>query len=353
MPAVSGGQRFSIVQAWAVDDERMSGAALRMLVLLGTYSNPEGWSWPSQEELGGRLGGISKQAVSKTIQELHTLGYIEIRYYGGNNGFRQKAKYRLIMDQPIPEQFNRRVQWTAIKEAEEAGRTPANPGGPAPVNLGVDREMPQSTPRLTANQPPGLPAVNPPVDDNVPNRTNPKNVPNPSPTLPAAAPPASRSAVVLPSSKRQAELSRDGRTHEEWVEAFKEGCYRARGVPDDLEKKDIIALAKLRLAYPVDVIIAYHNHLKAQPFFADRQVTIYRLGHDIGEWGGLKGAMRAWEKGNAVDSGSGAAGGGADRGGDGGEADPWDDPRNADLLGTTIAPGLSEMQRRAMGQAAD
>jgi hypothetical protein len=169
MPAASGGQRFSTIQAWAVDDDRLSLSGLRMLVLLGTYSDPKGWSWPSQDELAGRLGGISRQAVSKCIKELETLCYIEVHYYGGNHGFAKRARYKLIMDQPIPDRFNRRVQWQAQKEHEEAD---------GPVNSPVDSE-PMSTDEFTGTQPRGLQVSNPSVEiKNVPNRTNPKNDPN-------------------------------------------------------------------------------------------------------------------------------------------------------------------------------
>lgn len=216
MPPVSGGQRFSIIPAWAYDDERLSMSGLRMLGLLGTYSDPKGWSWPSQEELGGRLGGISQQAVSKAIREIHELGYIEIHYYNGKGSHKQ-AKYRIIFDAAIPDGFNRRVKWAEEKRRREEELAASTPGQDDTTRDQTDesglhgRTTPElsqdarTTPRLSHAQPPGCLSHKSQVVQNVPSRTTPKNGPNitrdkrapaPAPVVPVAPRSSGENAIL-------------------------------------------------------------------------------------------------------------------------------------------------------------
>src|SRR5262245_6939876 len=87
--------RFAIVPAAALDDERMTGAALMVLCLLSTYADRQGWCWPHQETMATRLK-VQQAAISKQIARLEEWGYIERRRS------RDGTRYRLLYDRHIP-----------------------------------------------------------------------------------------------------------------------------------------------------------------------------------------------------------------------------------------------------------
>lgn len=89
--------RLTIFQAAAVDDARLGSAAFRVLACLGTYSDKDGWAWPSQTTIATRLG-ISRQAVNKSIQQLSELGYLVIHHQYGEDGGMRVSRYRLCLD---------------------------------------------------------------------------------------------------------------------------------------------------------------------------------------------------------------------------------------------------------------
>ena len=89
--------RFSIIQARAVRDERITPAQFRTLCALGIYGNEEGWCFPNLKTLGDDLNK-SKQAVSKDIKALVELGYIEVKYQYRDDGSQRGNLYRLIFD---------------------------------------------------------------------------------------------------------------------------------------------------------------------------------------------------------------------------------------------------------------
>ena len=88
---------LSIIPARAVEDERLGNAAFRVLAMLGTYADPDGWCWPSYGTLAQRMG-ISRQAVAKQLKELQRLGYIEIVPSYRPNGSLSSNRYRVIHD---------------------------------------------------------------------------------------------------------------------------------------------------------------------------------------------------------------------------------------------------------------
>lgn len=91
--------RFSILQAKAVEDKRISNAQFRTLAALGMYGDKEGWCFPKLKTLAASLGK-SKQAVSKDLIELQNLGYLEIRHQYRPDGGMQNSLFRLIFDPP-------------------------------------------------------------------------------------------------------------------------------------------------------------------------------------------------------------------------------------------------------------
>lgn len=92
-------RRFSILQSGAVSDKNISDAQFRTLAALAIYGDKDGWCYPKLMTLA-KLLGKSRQAVSRDIQALKKLGYIEIQAQ-----FKERAQtsnlYRLIFDTPL------------------------------------------------------------------------------------------------------------------------------------------------------------------------------------------------------------------------------------------------------------
>lgn len=93
--------RFSILQARAVEDKRISNAQFRTLAALGLFGDKEGWCFPKLKTLADILGK-SRQAVNRDIMELAELGYVEIFHQYRADGGQQHNKYRLIFDPKTP-----------------------------------------------------------------------------------------------------------------------------------------------------------------------------------------------------------------------------------------------------------
>lgn len=89
--------RFSILQSRAVSDKRVSNPQFRTLAALGIFGDKEGWCFPKLKVLGEMLGK-SRQAVSKDIQALVELGYVEVTKKYREDGSRTNNLYRLMFD---------------------------------------------------------------------------------------------------------------------------------------------------------------------------------------------------------------------------------------------------------------
>jgi hypothetical protein len=91
--------RFSILQARAVRDERVSDPQFRTLAALGCYGDPDGWCFPSLKTLKKDLHK-SPQAISKDIAKLVELEYLEKHPRFNKDGGRRSNLYRLKFDAP-------------------------------------------------------------------------------------------------------------------------------------------------------------------------------------------------------------------------------------------------------------
>lgn len=69
--------RLFIGPGRAAADQRLSALEFRILAILGTYTDREGWCWPSQKLLADG-SGAARPTVSTALQKLQKLGYIEI-----------------------------------------------------------------------------------------------------------------------------------------------------------------------------------------------------------------------------------------------------------------------------------
>lgn len=92
-------QRSFCVIPWrAVVDNRLTAHQLKTLAAVASYCNKAGITWVSQQKVGQDLG-VSKQAISKHMQILMNLGYIEVM----SKGFKgvKGQTIRVIFDESI------------------------------------------------------------------------------------------------------------------------------------------------------------------------------------------------------------------------------------------------------------
>jgi hypothetical protein len=89
--------RLTIFPAAAVTDRSLGSAAFRVLAALGRHGDKDGWCYPSLKTLAADLG-ISRQAISKSIQQLVALGYVVTKEQRRADGSRTVNQYRLVLD---------------------------------------------------------------------------------------------------------------------------------------------------------------------------------------------------------------------------------------------------------------
>ena len=90
--------RFSILQARAISDKRVSDAQFRTLAALGMYADKDGWCYPSLKTLGKDLNK-SAQAVGRDTIALRKLGYLQVKNrYDAKTKSRHSNLYRLVFD---------------------------------------------------------------------------------------------------------------------------------------------------------------------------------------------------------------------------------------------------------------
>lgn len=90
--------RFSILQARAISDKKISDAQFRTLAALGMYADKNGWCFPSLKTLGKDLNK-SAQAVGRDTISLRKLGYLQVKNrYDNKTKARHSNLYRLLFD---------------------------------------------------------------------------------------------------------------------------------------------------------------------------------------------------------------------------------------------------------------
>ena len=93
--------RYSILPARAVFDARLSCTELRVLAALGTYSDKDGWCFPSQKELVEKLS-IARSTLCAAIKKLASkdIGYLEVQPRTAKGRGKVGNEYRVRMDLP-------------------------------------------------------------------------------------------------------------------------------------------------------------------------------------------------------------------------------------------------------------
>lgn len=92
--------RFSVVQAKAVRDRRVTDSIFRTLSALGMYSDENGWCFPKQSTIAEDTGK-SRQTVNEHIGLLVDWGYLEKRSQFREDGSQTSNLYRLLFDTPV------------------------------------------------------------------------------------------------------------------------------------------------------------------------------------------------------------------------------------------------------------
>jgi len=146
------GPRFSIIPAWIITDGRLKGSDLRVLCLLGTYTNKEGWCRRSQVKMAEQLG-CGRSTVQDSLKRLGEIGVVERQEVASADGRDSAHWYRVVLDRVV--ESNAFAAWDDEDEKEfgpidgiakgtppagipapPAGPRPAPPAGsgPAPIN---------------------------------------------------------------------------------------------------------------------------------------------------------------------------------------------------------------------------
>jgi len=89
--------RFSLIPAQAVCDNRLNSRALQVLALLGTYTDKNGWCFPSQSRLADQLG-CSRPTINRALNLLVSIGYVQQQHQYSNDGSQTASKYRVLLD---------------------------------------------------------------------------------------------------------------------------------------------------------------------------------------------------------------------------------------------------------------
>lgn len=92
--------RFSIVPAWIITDSRLKGGDLKVLCLLGSFTNKEGWCRRSQVKMADELG-CGRSTVQASLKRLYEIGVVEKREVASVDGRDSAHWYRVIHDRAV------------------------------------------------------------------------------------------------------------------------------------------------------------------------------------------------------------------------------------------------------------
>jgi len=166
----------------AFEDQRMNCAALRVLGILCSYADKDGYCYPSQATIAKRLN-VSRPAVNRQIQVLEKLGYVEVKRRSAKSGGETSCLYRIITPnieleycaedaepQWLPETDRLDVTPPVTSDVTPPVTSDVTPPVTSDVTPPVTSDV---TPPVTSDvTPPVTPDVTPPVTSNVTQRVN-------------------------------------------------------------------------------------------------------------------------------------------------------------------------------------
>lgn len=97
------GPRYSIFPADALHDERMRDVHVRVLALLGTHTDNNGWCTVNQRKLGEQCGR-TRETVNRAIADLCEWGYLTKQDQRTKANGRTISMYQIVMDRPAKAQ---------------------------------------------------------------------------------------------------------------------------------------------------------------------------------------------------------------------------------------------------------
>ena len=93
-------EQFAIIPAIVLKDARLSDKQLRLLCVLSTYSNKEGWCFPRQNILAKDCKCSDRQ-IRRDLKGLIDLGYVKVYPQYNSTHLRLRNLYRIRYDTPI------------------------------------------------------------------------------------------------------------------------------------------------------------------------------------------------------------------------------------------------------------
>lgn len=93
-------EQFAIIPAVVLKDAQLSDKQLRLLCVLSTYANREGWCYPKQNTLAKDCQCSDRQ-IRRDIQRLIDLGYVTVHPQYNSTHLRVRNLYRIRYDMPI------------------------------------------------------------------------------------------------------------------------------------------------------------------------------------------------------------------------------------------------------------
>jgi hypothetical protein len=159
--------RYSIIPTWIIADKRLKGADLKVLCVLGSYTNKEGWCRRSQVKMAAQLE-CARSTVQASLERLYEIGAVAKREVVSESGRDSAHWYRVILDREVSsdafsawegeedEEFNpisnpseasapcRYTGTPAGIPAPPAGPESAPPAGPAPAPINDHSNFPSN-----------------------------------------------------------------------------------------------------------------------------------------------------------------------------------------------------------------
>jgi hypothetical protein len=93
------GPRYSIIPADAYSDDRMKDLHVRVLGILGTHTNNNGWCEVNQRVIAEKCGR-SRETINRTIRDLCEFGYLDKQEQRTKANGRTINLYQVLMDRP-------------------------------------------------------------------------------------------------------------------------------------------------------------------------------------------------------------------------------------------------------------
>ena len=96
---MKSGPRYSIIPADAYSDERMKDLHIRVLGILGTHTDNNGWCEVNQRVVAAKCGR-TRETINRTIRDLCDFGYVAKQEQRTKANGRTINLYQVLMDRP-------------------------------------------------------------------------------------------------------------------------------------------------------------------------------------------------------------------------------------------------------------